>query len=77
MSRATEPAYPAEEVHGDGVQQLKRHLGLTVREAAAIAAMQGIVSAPDTKDSTFADVAHRAVKQADALLAELSESGAE
>jgi hypothetical protein len=77
MPRSTEPAFPAEEVHGDGVQLLKRHLGLTIREEFAKAAMQGILSDLGEKDPSFADVAHRARLQADALIAELAESESE
>lgn len=71
-NRSNEPAFPADEVHGDGVQQIKRHLGLTVREYAALAALQGIVASPDTAELSYDEIAARAWAQADAFLAVLS-----
>lgn len=67
--RSDEPAFPADEVHGDGVQQIKRHLGLTVREYAAIAALQGLIASPETNDLSYDEVSARAWSQADSFLA--------
>ena len=66
-NRANEPAFPAEEVHGDGVQQVKRHLGLTVREEFIKAAMEGLLAAPNT-GLTYAQVAENAIRQADTVI---------
>lgn len=47
----------------------QQHQGLTKREVAAIAAMKGVLAGGRYNDA--ADVAERAVEQADALLAAL------
>lgn len=69
-SRASEPAFPAEEVHGDGIQQIKRHLGLTIREHIAVEAMKAIIASRETGDISYDDISHRAYRQADSMLAE-------
>lgn len=68
--RASEPAFPTEEVHGDGIQQIKRHQGLTVREYFAAEAMAAIITAGDSAELTYEDISHRAYAQADAMLAD-------
>jgi hypothetical protein len=69
MSRADDPAFPAEEVHGDGVQQVKRHQGVTIREYFAAHAMTGIIAARSTPDLSYEAIAALAYEQADAMLA--------
>ncbi|HEY3494563.1 MAG TPA: hypothetical protein VGK73_07750 [Polyangiaceae bacterium] len=69
MSRANEPAYPAE------LDSFNKGLsGLTVREAFAMAAMQGLLAAESEADGFYQPdkLAHAAVVRADALLAELA-----
>lgn len=39
------PAFPCEEVHGDGTQILTRHQGMSLRQYAAIEMAKAIVSA--------------------------------
>ena len=51
--------------------------GLTKRERIAIAAMQGFCAAPDTDHWAVETLAECAVRQADALLAQLERSGGE
>jgi hypothetical protein len=74
VSRATEPAFPAEEVHGDGVQLLKRHLGLTIREEFIKAAMQGLLAAPDKVGMGYEGVAENAIRQAETVIAAMAKS---
>jgi hypothetical protein len=57
------PAYP----WGSGIAG-----GLTKREAAAIAAMQGMLAADTDFERDYSNIAMLSVKQADALLAELA-----
>lgn len=73
MSRANEPAFPAEESHAtDGTQQIRKHLGLTIREQTAIMMAQGIIASGVVPDAPFAEVADHAIEMADALLAKLT-----
>lgn len=65
MSGATEkPAFPSVP-HG-------LFKGLSFREYAAVAAMQGLLSNPDTTDMSHDECAKCSVNAADALIAELS-----
>ena len=67
MSRGDGPAYPTDTEH-----QASAHTwhctGLTVREAFALAAMQGLCA---NSEETTSTIAQRAVGIADATLAEL------
>lgn len=51
--------------------------GLTKREHIAAMAMQGFCAAPGAEDWAIDDLAEIAVRQADALLAELERTGGE
>ena len=66
MSRANEPAYPAHGSMGEVVAH-----GLTIREHAAIAALQGLCADPGTAEMQKTAIAEHAVGLADALIAEL------
>lgn len=79
MNRGDEPAYPV--VGPDGVQ----HSGLTIREAAAIAALSGLLACPGSISAAgkMADENNKrignvmgdlAVSYADALIDELEKS---
>jgi len=66
---SNEPAYPCDPVtfnQGDAA------VGLTKREAFAMAAMQGFMACPDYTETTYTDAARLSVRMADALLAELA-----
>ncbi|HEY3494566.1 MAG TPA: hypothetical protein VGK73_07765 [Polyangiaceae bacterium] len=72
MSRANEPAYPVptETVLAAAIVNPS---GLTIREAFAMAAMQGFLSTYHSSNCVlFSEVAEQSVRQADALLAALS-----
>jgi hypothetical protein len=71
-ARANEPAQPCEEIHGDGTQVIRRHLGLTVRERFVLAAMQGMLASRATDELTYEELAQRAITQADAQIAALA-----
>lgn len=45
--------------------------GMTLLQYASIAAMQGLLSSPDTTDATYMTIAKDAIGNAKALLAEL------
>lgn len=69
------PAFPTEEMHGDGEMVTKRHLGLTKREYAAIEMAKALVSASGnggTVDYDDALVSQNAIRLADTLLTELN-----
>ena len=81
MKNADKPAYPSGEAYrsqsipgGDWVECKKGalHNGLTKREMFAMAAMQGILSSLDDDCAVSpSELARCAVRNADALLAEL------
>jgi hypothetical protein len=62
------PAYPQDLVDGYTLDSM----GMTKREVAAMAAMQGILAVDREQIRPF-DVAHDAVAYADALIAKLGE----
>lgn len=66
--RANERAFPHEHMAGES------RCGLTIREHFAALAMQGLLSTyAHNQVIIFRDVAHQAVRQADALVAALVE----
>lgn len=65
-----EPAFPFSQ-HTE-VAQTTQHTGLTKREIAAIAAMQGVLAGDGTAGWSTGDVAKHATACADALLAALA-----
>lgn len=67
------PAFPADEVHGDGIQQIRRHLGLTQRQYTAVEMAKGVIAAHGSDELSFDEVSDRAIAQADSLLAKLSQ----
>lgn len=67
-----DPAFPTEEVHGDGIQQIKRHQGFTKREAAAVEMATGLLASRTTDELSYDDISDRAIAQADSLLAKLA-----
>ena len=82
MKNADLPAMPTKGVISDtnevwnfqtGDNSEFQFVGLTKREMFAMAAMQGICSNPDDR-YTYEQLAGHAVKQADALLAELEKT---
>lgn len=73
MKNADLPANPFQEVKsitGGMITKFDNHKGITKREMFAMAAMQGLASESGRYNSP-GDMAHDAVKLADALLAEL------
>jgi hypothetical protein len=72
----TRPAFPCEESHGDGVQQITRHLGLSAREYAAIEMAKAIIAGSGDGAGNVeydeATVATNAIAMADSLLAKLA-----
>ena len=67
-----EPAFPLPTEHRqDGIVEHSTMFGLSKREYAAIAAMQGALANPEDTMS-ISTLASYAVRQADALLAELA-----
>lgn len=78
MNNASEPAFPAWEMGGQGPEPTS--FGLTKREWFAAMAMQGMISAGwDSGDTRSVDgwrgyMAHEAVRYADALLESLRAS---
>ena len=71
MKNADMPAMPIE-LSGFGLYAPEAHYGLTKREMFAMAAMQGILaSLTDDADISPEGLARSAVRNADALLAEL------
>ena len=71
MDNTNEPAYPMPPVHSADLGMMLSHgnLGLTKREAFAMAAMQAMAN---DNNLSFEIVAGYAVQYADALLAELA-----
>ena len=69
MSDANKPAFPSQ--HDDRSHILSHEEGLTKREYFAAMAMQGILAHPEHSKFTAAAIADDAIRQADALLAEL------
>lgn len=69
MSKADEPAFPTA-----GIQNNEESLpvgGLTKREYFAAMAMHGIIQNPGSGSVSISGIARDALRQADALLAEL------
>jgi hypothetical protein len=67
-ARGNEPARPADETHGDGVQQIRHHLGLTIFEHTAIEMAKSLVASQAAVGETFEGIADRAIEQAEVLL---------
>ena len=71
MKNADMPAHPIE-LSGFGLYAPEAHYGVTKREMFAMAAMQGVLaSLTDDCDMSPSELAICAVRNADALLAEL------
>lgn len=66
-ARTDEPAYPSHGTMGEVVQT-----GMTLREAFAMAAMNGHIGCFAFKDRTAENIAKLSVECADALIAELA-----
>jgi hypothetical protein len=73
MSRANEPAYPEHDTYTNRESDVQTDVrgGMTIREAFAMAAMQGLMACP-TVSASAAKIAEAAVSHADALLAALA-----
>lgn len=69
----TSPAFPCDEMHGDGEMVTKRHLGINRRDYFAAHLGAGLLASRISDDLSFDDVSDRAVKQADSLLRRLAE----
>lgn len=72
---ATSPAFPFQELNGQGMPMLGAETGLTKRELFAAMAMESLLT-PISGDEdpqlwSYAELAKCAVKSADALLKEL------
>ena len=65
------PAMPSQALGADGLPTHDAEFGLTKREMMAMAAMQGLLAAPDLTTVEPSSVASTAIIYADALLAEL------
>lgn len=65
LTNPNEPAYP--------VSDPSDYLGLTKREAFAMAAMQGLLANESTGNRSMGLISELAITQADDLLAKLSE----
>lgn len=68
-----DPAFPAVETHGDGVQQIRHHQGMTIRQFAAIEMAKGILASQTSNEFSFEQVSDNAIKQADTLLTRLEQ----
>ena len=73
-TRGSEPASPAPAATESFTRVTEQHEGLTKRETAAIAAMQGLLAGGS--DLSASHLAQEAIGHADALIAELSKDGA-
>lgn len=72
ISRATDPAFPVLE-QGVSGQTIMCYEGMTIREYFAAKAIQGLTASIGQHDVTDAgELAHDAVRIADALIAELA-----
>ena len=64
------PAFPSSYATPSGPQAYDDNHGMTLRDYFAAAAMQGYIAAGVPSDSTYADLAEKAFKAADAMLEE-------
>lgn len=75
MGKGADERYFCANDLGDGwSEQCKPAFGFTKREAAALKAMQGILSNPNYSYDGFGSMSKIAVEAADALLAELDKT---
>lgn len=71
-NQPNDPAFPGIETHqSDGTQQVRHHLGMTLRQFAAIEMAKGILASQTSNDFSFEQVSANAIKQADSLLAQM------
>ena len=70
MSKADEPAFPGKRLD-NRAGEIHFLPGLTKREYFAAMAMQGIIQNPGSGSVSLIGIARDAVRQADALIAEL------
>lgn len=72
-ARANEPARPTTEVHGDGTQIVRHHLGLTIAEEVFVRMAEAIVISPSSDELTYEEIRDRAEAQADVITARINE----
>lgn len=66
--RGDEPAFPCDEIHGDGTSIVRHHLGISTRQYFAARAMSGLLASQSTTDWTYAEIRERSYSMADEML---------
>jgi hypothetical protein len=66
--RGDEPAFPCDEIHGDGTSVVRHHLGLSRRMWFAGRALTGLLASQSSTDWTYAELRERSYAMADEML---------